>query len=381
MLKFEKRNTIKTEKRMLKSENPAPKRRKPMKPMLILQKWIVALRNRPAAKAPDLNETTLHQRALKNIRIIALIGLGLILADLAMSMTGGSIDIVKEHGKLYLVRPAAGDDAGHITLNALVKSGRETYENKFIIRLDPQQKRSDEAAARSDLSEDPSGEELIQSEFRAIAAGFNEDLSRRRIPLPMTLDSGESIHWSRTHSTNTLLLAVTTLAMMFLIYRSRLRPLRKREEAQHQSVLRQLPSFINELVLLLNAGLVLSSAFEITVKRTTKDSDEDYFRRNIRSIYHSVKNTNAAMHEELHAFARASGVSELMRVSSIISDNINKGAELNVKLERESERLWLARKLDAEERGRLAETKMTFPLSIFLCVLIVITVSPALLQL
>ena len=74
-------------------------------------------------------------------------------------------------------------------------------------------------------------------------------------------------------------------------------------------------------------------------------------------------------------------VSELMRVSGIIADNINKGAELNQKLERESEQLWLSRRLHAEEQGRLAETKMTLPLAIFLCVLIVITVAPAMLQL
>lgn len=137
----------------------------------------------------------------------------------------------------------------------------------------------------------------------------------------------------------------------------------------------------NELVLLLNAGLVLSRAFETTVEMTTGEKDTDYFRSNIRGIYNSMKNTNAPMHAELNTFARESGVSELMRVSNIISDNINKGAELNVKLERESESLWLARKLHAEEQGRLAETKMTIPLSIFLSVLILITVAPALLEL
>ena len=94
-----------------------------------------------------------------------------------------------------------------------------------------------------------------------------------------------------------------------------------------------------------------------------------------------MKTTNAALHEELQRFAKDSGVSELMRVSGIIADNINKGAELNQKLERESEQLWLSRRLHAEEQGRLAETKMTLPLAIFLCVLIVITVAPALLQL
>ena len=73
--------------------------------------------------------------------------------------------------------------------------------------------------------------------------------------------------------------------------------------------------------------------------------------------------------------------SDDMRVSSIISDNINKGSELTEKLERETDSLWNARRLHAEQRGRLAETKMTIPLAVFLCVLIIITVAPAMMQL
>ena len=72
---------------------------------------------------------------------------------------------------------------------------------------------------------------------------------------------------------------------------------------------------------------------------------------------------------------------ELMRISNIISDNISKGVELTDKLHNESELLWLARKRSCEERGRLAETKLTFPLTLFLLVLVAVTVCPALLEL
>ena len=93
------------------------------------------------------------------------------------------------------------------------------------------------------------------------------------------------------------------------------------------------------------------------------------------------------MNREFREFARAhrsaggDTAKELMRISNIISDNISKGVELTDKLQRESETLWLNRKRDCEERGRLAETKLTLPLTFFLLVLIVITVSPALLEL
>lgn len=71
----------------------------------------------------------------------------------------------------------------------------------------------------------------------------------------------------------------------------------------------------------------------------------------------------------------------MIRVANIICDNVSKGTGLTEKLQAESEILWMNRKKNCEERGRLAETKLTLPLVIFLLVLIVITIAPALLEL
>ena len=136
------------------------------------------------------------------------------------------------------------------------------------------------------------------------------------------------------------------------------------------------------------AGLVLSAAFEHIVEesRQTDSLADDYFYSCMAEIDHKIRETNSSLEIEFRAFARSSecsgkGSRELMRISNIISDNISKGAELTDKLQSESEALWLSRKSDSEERGRLAETKLTMPLTVFLLVLVVVTVSPALLEL
>ena len=64
----------------------------------------------------------------------------------------------------------------------------------------------------------------------------------------------------------------------------------------------------------------------------------------------------------------------------MISDNWNKGTALAEKLESENEILWNSRKKIAEEKGKLAETKLTFPLMILLIVLIMIVIAPALME-
>ena len=50
------------------------------------------------------------------------------------------------------------------------------------------------------------------------------------------------------------------------------------------------------------------------------------------------------------------------------------------KLESESDILWTQRKKIAEEKGRIAETKLTFPLALLLLVLILITAAPAIME-
>ena len=148
-------------------------------------------------------------------------------------------------------------------------------------------------------------------------------------------------------------------------------------------MIRQLPEFVNRLVLLLNAGLVLNSAFEKAAGENKYPEREgsDYFYSRLRDIYISSKTANGSMHGEFKRFARESGVKELMRISNILGDNISKGVNLTEKLERESELLWINRKKSCEERGRLAETKLTLPLMIFLIVLMIITIAPALMEL
>ena len=233
-----------------------------------------------------------------------------------------------------------------------------------------------------------SEEELLAYEMRSVIGSLNDDRSVRRVVLPGRLRTGERITWSAQRKTNTVVIAFAMIMLTVFIYMKRLDPLEKMRRAQMDSVRRQLPEFVNRLVLLLGAGLVLSSAFERIVEESRQSAAlaGDYFYMCMDGIYSKIKETNGSMEKEFRDFARSSehsgeGSRELMRISNIITDNISKGVELTDKLQSESEALWLARKRGSEERGRLAETKLTMPLTVFLLVLVVVTVSPALLEL
>ncbi len=154
----------------------------------------------------------------------------------------------------------------------------------------------------------------------------------------------------------------------------RKRMLKKQKQAERQNVTEELPDFTNRLVLLLNAGLVLTSA---AAKITDEEERDCYFYRELKNINERVMNVNSSFVTEFREFAKRSGVRELLRLSNIITDNINKGADLISKLEQESAFMWHMSKKQVEERGRIAESKLTFPMALMLIALVMITAAPA----
>ena len=320
-------------------------------------------------------------KARKSIIAVLAAGALLIATDMVLSSQGQSAGIVESGGSIYIVRPAEDQNPGHLVLRAEVSDGDKVIEKKIDLTMDPYEKESSE-----EKQDDGDGEaagkrnrEAVEMELRGIASELNSDKAVKKVKLPDSLASGEKISWEVEDKSGSNGIAI----MAFCIYKKRFSVLEQQRRLQRESVMRQLPEFVNRLVLLLNAGLVLTSAFEKSVEESfVEDSKgDDYFYGKLREIYVLCTTTNASMHVEFRKMAKESGIRELMRVSNIISDNIRKGVELTGKLQAESELLWISRKKSCEEKGRLAETKLTLPLMIFLMVLIIMTVAPALMEL
>ncbi len=330
-----------------------------------------------------MDRTGLEKKARKRILLTAVISLILILTDLAVSSAKSGIDLVQTDKGLYMVRPDSGGEEGRGSFLVTIRGDKDVFEKKVSVALDPYGTKKKEGSDASKEEEELADEERIGQELRSMVSGFNEDSSKKQILLPAKLKSGESLSWEQQSSRNTIPILAVGMLVMAVLYKGRFRELEKRKQQERESVIRQLPEFVNRLVLLLNAGLVLTTAFERSVEESMALSDpkKDYFYGRIHEIYVHVKTANGSMHRELREFAKASGIKELIRVSNIISDNVSKGTSLTEKLQAESEILWMNRKKNCEERGRLAETKLTLPLVIFLLVLIVITIAPALLEL
>ncbi|MDF3001003.1 MAG: hypothetical protein K0Q48_1122 [Bacillota bacterium] len=219
---------------------------------------------------------------------------------------------------------------------------------------------------------------------------LSENSAAEYIQLPERLPQGMEIRWQQKRESYLGMMTALYGFLLLLLFLKRYEKIDKEMKAARESIEKDLPEFISKLVLLLNAGLVFSSAFA----KIVTDYERHYQRpepgRNasrkrhlyaeLLEIQKRVEKTNASLIFELKDFSQRSGVRDLVRLTAIISDNWNKGSALAEKMEREGELMWIGRKKKAEEKGRLAETKLTFPLMILLIVLIVITVAPALME-
>lgn len=222
----------------------------------------------------------------------------------------------------------------------------------------------------------------IEEEIKRLISFINRSNLDDKLVLPTMLSNGFMLTWQEVHSSRLPIIVMLFVVVGFVMYQNRFAKIKLTEKEAHESIIIELPEFLNKLVLLLNAGLVLTSAFDKILENREKRGEEEksYFYSQLMQIGRSMRETNGSMVLELKSFAGRSGVREFTRVTNIIADNASKGAELVEKLQGESELLWLTKKKLAEEKGRIAETKMTFPLMILLLILIMVTTAPALME-
>jgi len=280
-------------------------------------------------------------------------------------------EVVGENGNIDLIR---AKDRQPVVLKAELALDDTVLLADYRLKID--RKAEEEDYERS------MNARLLQSIEELSRAGDTEQLA-----LPGKLDGGIKLRWFTVQENDLGLLVILFLAALLTTYFKRYDRINKEIRKAEDAILRDLPELINKLVLLLNAGLVVSTAFSKitadyeTFYREGKNAGEEKFLyAELAEIQSRVKKSNVSLIRELKEFSERCGVREMVRLTAVISDNWDKGSELAEKLESEAGMMWLERKKRAEEKGKLAETKLTFPLMILLLVLIMVVIAPAMME-
>lgn len=225
----------------------------------------------------------------------------------------------------------------------------------------------------------PSTEENLKKALRDVAAQV-ESQKGTRIRLPSHLDDGTELIWSDSDTTSLpTVFLLLPLGLLFLYQYDR----QKEKEAVRRKtddIRRQLPAFNSQILLLLGSGMIFHDAFARISDGYKRQNNGGYLAQVIQEIHRETDETGSSLITVLSRYSKELGVREFTRISGIIADNQHKGVSLTEKLEKESEILWNQRKKLAEEKGRTAETKLSFPLAVLLLVLVLVTASPAILQ-
>lgn len=153
--------------------------------------------------------------------------------------------------------------------------------------------------------------------------------------------------------------------------------LKEKIEEKRLSIQLDFPEFINKLLLLVNAGLTISKAWEKIVLENKKNSPL-YMELNITMAEISGGKPEAVAYEE---FARRCKIKEVIKCVSIIVLNLKKGGSQVVPALREqADDCWELRKAAARQQGEKASSKLMLPMAIMLVGIIAIVVLPAVLS-
>lgn len=138
----------------------------------------------------------------------------------------------------------------------------------------------------------------------------------------------------------------------------------------------EIPSMTLQLTLLLNAGSVISAAFDELIEKNVAGGHPLYTA--LAAVKEKADGENLPFVSELYTFANSTGCRDFIRLSSLILDHASRGNELADKLEKERAQLWASRLSTAKARTKEAETRLCLPLMLLLIVLVVISAAPAL---
>ena len=153
-----------------------------------------------------------------------------------------------------------------------------------------------------------------------------------------------------------------------------------RKKQWEEGIRKALPAFLDQLLLLLNCGMIFHDAFYHIEAGYTSRSGKDAFCNLLKRIRKEADESGRMVVTVMKDLSRDVGVREYVRLVNILMDHQHRGVNLEEKLQAEGRLLWEGRKAEALQKGKEMETKMTFPLALLLFALIIIAGTPALMN-
>ncbi|MBR2548306.1 MAG: type II secretion system F family protein [Eubacterium sp.] len=303
--------------------------------------------------------------------VIAVIALSVI--SIAKDALGKAVYIEDSSGKVSGV--VRDDENAAAVFPLRIEADVDGKKQKRDVTLTIDGKNSE----KKEADEEMSAESLFDSELSEMLMKLSRS-GGKKIMLPKSLPGGTGLIWRRGKSSSWPALILLAPILIWLLYLDGEKKKRDRSREKTDSVERELPAFNDQLLLLLGSGLIFRDAFRRIADGYRSRTRKSFFQQEIIGIEDETEQGVSDIVNVITRQSEAMGVSQFSRLAGVIRDNQLRGTDISGKLKTESEILWDLRKRNAEEKGRLAETKLTLPLAILLLVLVLVTAAPAMIQ-
>ncbi len=276
-------------------------------------------------------------------------------------------ELIDEEGCVY---PGDSEDNGYVLLTANLYLDDESDEWKCNVRH--------RAYVNSQ-----NVDKYIKKGLDEFQNNIAADGEAAYVELPENLGNGIKLSWKAAKENRFFICALMAVVLALFIKSKRKSELKKKKQARKQEIEDEFPYFLDKLVMLLSAGLILSEAVGRIAEdyaRYTRPRHQKVLYEELSQVVRSMKETNSSFAQELTKMSERLEIREFARLSVILRDSLESGMSLVDKLEEESVLMWYERKSAVQKLGRVADTKLIFPLMIILSVLIVIVMAPTLMQ-
>ena len=312
----------------------------------------------------------------KEIRILLIISL-ILMVCLAVSSVSRARYLVREGGKLVAIERDSLEQALSLPLEVEAEKEGETLTCEVILSL--------KAPKVENQGKDGSSEKTVRNDFvleDAVAVLVDEIEAKQelRVTLPERLEDGTVLRWKGKRDLRFLLVFLLLPACLLYIYESEHQQEKENRKRYEAEIRKALPAFVDQLLLLLNCGMIFHDAFYRIEAGYADRSVQDSFCRLLGRIRKEADETGFMVITVMKGLSQEVGVREYIRMVNIMMDHQHRGVNLEDKLAAESRLLWEGRKASAMQKGKEMETKMTFPLALLLLVLMIIAGVPALMN-
>lgn len=297
----------------------------------------------------------------------------LILVIVIKDVTNSKTYIYDSKGNTIGIERKNEDVAESFTFQLHILEKNNVRNRKVVINKSGQ---SNKSSTKEDIGS------TVDTEIDSMISDI-ELSEKKRIILPVKLSDGTRLIWEQKDSSNRniIYIIVGYISIITIVIIDKQKKPNFEAEKVRKGILEGLPRFVNQLLMLLNSGMILSDALDMICEsyKIIPEENRCYFEREIIEVNERFGDSRISTTNKILELAKETNVKELMRIASILSENEKRGSVIVNNLSRESRFLWEDRKIIAKERGRIIDTKMSYPLGILLVLLIIITMAPAML--